>query len=52
MLGEMDVKIVVVWLIDEENFIGDGSQECVLFIIWGKYSDFKFIIGDIVSQLK
>lgn len=50
--GEMDVKTAVARLTDEENLIGDGSQECALPTIRGKQSDLKSITGDTVSQLK
>lgn len=50
--GELDVKTAVARLTDEENLIGDGSQECALPTIQGKHSDLKSITGDTVSQLK
>lgn len=49
--GEMDVKTAVARLTDEENLIGDGSQECALPTIRGKHSDLKSITGDTVVDL-
>ncbi|XP_062618496.1 M-phase inducer phosphatase-like [Saccostrea cucullata] len=48
---ETEVKTAVARLTDEENLIGDGSQECSLPTIRGKHSDLKTITGDTVVAL-
>lgn len=46
---ETEVKTAVARLTDEENLIGDGSQECALPTFKGSHSDLKTVTGDSVG---
>ena len=50
--AEIDVKRAVARLTDEENLIGDGSQQCALPTIRGKHSDLRTITADTVCTTR